>query len=137
MDYRAPASDGPLLIVSGSVVALDRSSGQQLWEYKLKHVTRRFAIVENRVLVFDGDGVLHCLDVASGKLLGKVDVGMAMAKAMLVDGDRIYVTDEVHVAALDLNGTILWKANVLGSSSNGLPGLAVVGGSLLQPDYNR
>ena len=136
MDYRRPGPDAPLLVVAGSVVALDRSTGKQRWVYELERVTRRFAIVDSRLFVFDGDGVLHCLDVASGKLIGKVDVGMSMAKSMLVEGDRIYVADDHYVAALDLNGTILWKAMTPGSSSHGLPGLAVVGGNLLQPDYN-
>lgn len=136
MDYRSPAPEAPLLVVAGSVVALDRTTGKELWVYKLDRVTRRFAIVENRVFVFDGDGVLHCLDIPSGKLLGKVDVGMTGAKSMLVDGDRMYVTDEYRVAALDLNGAILWKVEIPGNSSHGLPGLAVVGGNILQPDYN-
>lgn len=138
MDYRAPAPDAPLLIVSGSVVALDRSTGRELWVYELGGVvTRRFPIVENRLLVLDGDGLLHCLDIPSGKLLGKVDVEMPDAKAMLVDGDRIYVTDEALVAALDINGTVLWKSKISKNYSMGLPGLAVVGGNLLQPDFSR
>lgn len=137
MDYRSTPSAAPLLVVAGSVVALDRATGAELWTYPLKNVTRRFAIVEQRVFVFDRDGILHCLEVATGKLLGKVDVGMSDAKSMLQNGDRLYVTDEYHVAALDLNGAVLWKVRIPGAATKGLPGLAVVGGNLLQPDYSN
>jgi len=47
------------------------------------------------------------------------------------------VTDEYHVAALDLNGAVLWKVRIPGAATKGLPGLAVVGGNLLQPDYSN
>lgn len=136
MDYRAPVPPAPLLVVATTVTALDRATGQQLWSYDLGSPARRFAVEGDRMFVFNGDG-LHCLDVRSGALIGKVHLEMKSANTMLVDGDRVYVSDDFSVVALDLNGQVLWRASVPPNGSFSLTGLAVVGGNIVQPDFSR
>src|SRR5688572_13220003 len=100
MNYRAMPPDAPLLVVSTQVVALDRATGKQRWCYKLAHVARRFAVEEGRVFVFESKGALHCLDLVTGRLLGRVETELGSANSMLVDGDRIYLADDHNVVAI-------------------------------------
>jgi outer membrane protein assembly factor BamB len=137
MNYRTMPPDAPLLVVSTQVVALDRATGKQRWCYKLAHVARRFAVEEGRVFVFESRGALHCLDLVTGRLLGRVETELASANSMLVDGDRIYLADDHHVVAIDMNGHVLWRESVPFNGSNSLCGLGVPGGNMLQPDFSK
>ena len=137
MDYRAPVPDAPLLVVSTQVVALDRATGRQLWRYDLDAVGRRFAIDQNRIFVFESEGRLHCIDVATGRALGVVVTELRSANNMLVDGDRIYLSDDNFVVAVDMNGRILWREKVPNNTSHSLCGLGVPGGNVVQPDFSR
>jgi outer membrane protein assembly factor BamB len=136
MDYRS-AANAPLLVLSTQVVALDRQTGTQLWNYEMGTVTRRFAISGEELFVFDSEGWIHCLDVQSGRLIGKVELPLSNANTMLMDGDRLYVSDDFNVIALDRTGRILWQSRVPTNSSNSLCGLAIPGGSSMQPDFSK
>ena len=137
MDYRAPTPAAPLIIVAGNVTALDRTTGSELWRYPLKGVARRFALDGDRVFVFESHGTFHCLELATGRLLGKAETKLESADNMLVDGDRIYLTDDHHAVALDFNGTILWRVPIPSSGTTSLSGLGVPGGNIVQPDFSR
>jgi outer membrane protein assembly factor BamB len=137
MEYRAPPLDAPLLVISTQVVALDRATGKERWRYKLDGVTRRFAIDDNRLFVFESTGTLHCLELATGRLIGRVETELMSPDNMLVDGDRLYVSASTHVVAIDFSGKILWRESVPTNASNGLCGLAVPGGNIVQPDFSR
>ncbi len=136
MDYRTTPNDPPLLVVSTQIVALDRATGAQRWRYDLEGVGRRFAVEADRVFVFDSKGWLHCVDVASGQRIGRVELALKTANSMLVDGDRMYVSGDAEVVALDLAGRILWRAAVPMNGSYSLGGLGVPGGHLVQPDFS-
>lgn len=137
MTYRSPPPDAPLLVFSTQVVALDRTTGAERWKYPMENVVRRFAIDGDRVFVFDSESCLHCLDVASGRLLGKIDLPIMTANSMLLDGDRLYVSGDNEVTALDRNGTLLWTARVPPNGSHSLCGLGVPGGAVIQPDFSK
>ena len=137
MDYRAPQPDAPLLVLSTRVTALNRHTGALVWTYEVDAATRRFAIEGERLFVFDGNGRLHCLELRTGRLIGRVDLGLSQANSMLVDGDRMYVSNDSTVIALDLNGQILWRADVPANGSYSLCGLGVPGGHLVQPDFSN
>jgi outer membrane protein assembly factor BamB len=137
MDYRAPVPDAPLLVVSTQVVALDRVTGKQRWRYDLESVARRFAIDDNRVFVFESEGTLHCIELATGRLVGRVATELRSANNMLVDSERIYLSDDHHVMAIDFSGQVLWHETVPTNGSNSLCGLGVPGGNIVQPDFSR
>jgi len=139
MEYRAAPLDAPLLVVAGQVMALDRSTGKERWRHDVEGVARRFMIDDNRLFIFDSHGILTCLEIATGRLIGKVKTGLDFASNMLVDGDRIYVSGDSEVIALDMTGNILWRSDriLLLTSSSSLCGLGVPGGNVVQPDFSR
>src|SRR5262245_7910390 len=139
MNHREPAPAAPLIIVSSKVVALDRTSGKERWRYELERmgsVSRRFAFDGDRVFVFDSLGYIHCLEIATGRLLGRVETKLESANNMLVDGDRIYLADDHNALAMDLNGNILWRVPIPSNGSHSLCGLGVPGGHVVQPDFS-
>ena len=76
MNYREPSPSAPLLLFSSCVTALDRQTGQPLWIYNPEQNIRRFALDSERLFVFDAESVLHCIQLANGQLLGRVNLGM-------------------------------------------------------------
>jgi outer membrane protein assembly factor BamB len=137
MTYRAPPPDAPLLIVAGQVVALDRNTGKLLWRYNLKGVARRFAFDVERVFVLESTGTFHCLELATGRLIGAVETGLGAANSMLIDGDRIYLAGDDYAAAMDFSGVILWRESIPSNGSHSLCGLGIAGGNIMQPDFSK
>jgi len=137
MDFPTPQVDAPLLIVASQVVALDRKTGKQLWRYALKGVARRFAFAGDRVFVFESHGTVHCLEVSTGRVIGKVETGLRSANNMLVDGDRIYLTDDTSAVAMDFNGAVHWREAIPPNGAHSLCGLGVPGGNIAQPDFSK
>jgi outer membrane protein assembly factor BamB len=138
MEYRTPPLDAPLLVVAGSVVALDRATGKERWTCAIKGVARRYLIDDNRLFVFDSYGILNCIDIATGRMIGKVETGFDYASTMLVDGDHIYVSGDNQVIAIDLNGNILWRSDKVSLSvAPSLCGLGIPGGNVVQPDFSK
>jgi outer membrane protein assembly factor BamB len=135
MTYRSP-SETPLLVVAEEVVALERSTGRKLWEYPLDAAARRFEIIDDRLFVFDGEGRLHCIEIATGRLVGKIDLGLTSPGVLLRDGDRLYANGNNTVVALDRNGAIVWRAAVPPNQRHSLGGLGIPGGAVAQPDYS-
>lgn len=136
MDYRQTPPPAPLLVISTSVTALDRSTGRQLWSYELGCAPRRVHADDERIYVLDSEGTLHCLLSATGRVVGRIELGMRDANALLWDGERIFVTNDDAVVALDLAGTILWRTSVATNGAWGLGGLAV-GSRVVPPDFSR
>lgn len=119
-----------------AVTALDRSTGSQLWSYDLGCAPRRVHADDERVYVLDSRGTIHSLLSANGRLLGKFELRMRNANALLWDGERLFVTDEDEVVALDLAGGVLWRTSVATNGAWGLGGLAV-GARVVPPDFSR
>lgn len=136
VDYRQTPAPAPLLVISTTLTALDRASGKQLWSYELGAAPRRVHADDERIYVLDARGTLHCLLSATGRVLGKVELDMRDANALLWDGERLFVTDENEVVALDLAGGVLWRTNVATNGTWGLGGLAV-GSRVVPPDFSR
>lgn len=137
MNYRAAPQNAPLLVVSTQVIALDRTTGQARWKYELDGaIARRFALDGDRLFVFDSEAKLHCIEVETGKEVGKVALEMRNANSMLLDGEHLYVSSDDSVAALDCNGRVLWETQVPSNRSFSLCGLAVPGGNMMQIDFS-
>jgi outer membrane protein assembly factor BamB len=135
MDYRTTQRP-PLVVVSTFVTALDRNTGRELWRYALGNAARRFAFDEERVFVLCGGGFMHCLEIASGTLIGKVDLQLKMTNNLLIDGERTYVSSDTEVVAVDASGNILWRAKTPPNGSYSLGGLGIPGGTVVQPDFS-
>ena len=81
-------------------------------------------VVDGRVFVMSGEGVLNCFDAKSGRKLWRKDtfeafggrqVGWSVSESILVDGNRVICTPggpNATVVALNVkNGQTLWRTN--------------------------
>lgn len=137
MIYRTPVAHAPLLVISTRVTALDRDTGDLRWTYNLKAAARQFVIANDTLYVLDGDGIVHCLSLQAGSLVGRVDLKMEAANTMLFDDERLFVASDSEVVALNRNGIILWRSAVANNASFSLCGLAIPDGPTVQPDFSR
>lgn len=137
MNFRPVSSNAPLLVFSTYVLAMDRVDGRQLWLYSTgDKPVRRFAIDDDRIFAYDSAGVMHCIALANGAPIGRVDTKLENASNMLVDGGLIYLAADEDVIALDRDGRILWRQRIPDNRSWSLAGLAVPGGNSSQPDFS-
>jgi outer membrane protein assembly factor BamB len=127
------------------VEALDAATGREIWKYEYPTKYRddfgfdegpRSAptIAGGRVFTFGAEGMLHCLDFASGKKIWSIDTMAAFqvpkgffgaAGAPLVDGDRVLMNiggAKAGIVAFDAaSGKTLWTAtNHQASYSSGV-----------------
>lgn len=110
---------------NGRVSAVLMDQGQLIWQQsiaqpsgateidRLTDVDSSPVIVDNIVYAQSYNGSFTALDLRSGQLLWKRDMGSV--HDFVIEGDRVYLVDQDdRVAALSLNGgTILWKQNDL------------------------
>ncbi len=79
---------------NGTVFALSRRNGQQLWEQNafLYRNIFNIASVGNYVVVDDGDGYLHVLEAISGKISERIRTRKQVQfDGFIVEGNRLYV----------------------------------------------
>ena len=139
MTYRTTPTPSPLVFVHDDVAtAMDPDTGQTRWTVALKTIISRMAFMDNRVFFLDNDSVVHCLDAASGTVLGKVQVGddSDMGVAMLADGNRLFVATTGAIACLSSEGQILWQTKQDAYSSRTRHGLGILG-NIAQADFNE
>jgi hypothetical protein len=122
MDYRAKASEPPLVVSFGRFVcAVERATGARRWERDLD-AEARLVCLEDRVLVLHSK--LDCVDLATGKLVWRAAVAGA---TLLCDGAIAFVGDFGEVTAVRLDdGAVLWhepfKGRGIGSVALAVPG---------------
>lgn len=117
---------GSNLIISShwdALVALDKTTGQLLWENDDEDIRFRSStpavVDENRLLVADSDAIMT-VDAASGEILNKTDntgYNFATASQPLIQDGVAYITtaDKGIVAYSLASNEILWNAS-LGTS---------------------
>jgi outer membrane protein assembly factor BamB len=139
--YSGPVVDGKRVFVTETkdgqyevVRALDRTSGEQLWETQWtgsmkvpffaasngSWIRATPAVDGNRLYVAGMRDVLVCLDTAAGEILWKVDFVAATGSKLpdfgfvsspLVVGDHVYVQAGAGLMKLDKrSGKIVWQA---------------------------
>jgi len=118
------------------VTALDRATGTRLWSYELGDAPRCVHVEGDRIYVLDGHGRIHCLHATSGTPVGKIDLRLKNANALLWDGETFFVTSDDEVVALDRDGVVRWRERVPTNGAWGLGGL-VVESRVVQPDFSR
>lgn len=126
----------PLVALHGMAVrAFDRQTGRLLWEYSAKLNVARFALTNGRVFALDDSCHVHCLDAATGALLGVVQVDRVERTgcALVADGGFLYAATTRSVVAIDGSGQIAWRTEV-GGAFGARAGLGVPG-NVMQPDF--
>ncbi|MBX3229499.1 MAG: PQQ-binding-like beta-propeller repeat protein [Labilithrix sp.] len=135
---RTPAQTEPVIVVSSSITAVDRATGEVRWKQEFDNGFRRYAVDSGRIFALDSQGTLHCLDVATGATIGKVDLSpLPSSGAMLFDSGVLYVCGDNVLIAVSIDGRVLWRTSVGYNKVHSLPGIAVVGGNSLQPDFSK
>lgn len=127
--FVSPTVVGDAVIIgscSGSVYALDRTTGDPIWIYDTSADGPRaqfhgepLILGERLILPSDSDpkGHLYSFDIASGELLWKVPFNHGVPTTPLLSGDRLVVAGwQGDVAAIETkSGKILWRVTPLGT----------------------
>ena len=74
---------------------VDAKTGKGLpWKYETDNFINGAAACENGMAMFGGcDGFLHLVDIATGKLIKKIDVATYVAGSVAVEKDKAYIGD--------------------------------------------
>jgi outer membrane protein assembly factor BamB len=91
---------GDLVFASGgyperSVMAIKADgSGEVVWEKRIKCYVPSMLIDGERLLVPEDDGILHCLEAATGKELWKQRLGGSVTSSPVLADGNLFVTNE-------------------------------------------
>lgn len=111
-----PAIEGKYIYasdISGEVMAMDRFSGEKLWETDLKHpVSGAISVHDTLVFVGTLKGEVIALDSKAGKLIWSASVGSEVLAPPVSNGDELIVqTQDDRIIALDADtGSRLWAS---------------------------
>lgn len=142
-EIHPPMVYGNMLIFSSNskqVIALDRFSGECLWEYATQEPCYAHCIRDGVVYVaeytstctkngvFKDETVLSAIDAtAYGVLLWKTTVESDSGRSLAVDTERIYVPCDGCVYALDrLDGSVVWQSESLALPFGGSNNLSAI-----------
>jgi len=117
----APALSGSTLVIASAqrggasaelfVYALDKSSGQKLWEYSTWNQITGPAIVED-VVYFGGFGTFTGLRLSDGEPVFNFETDIVSSAPAIVDGAAIFGLDDGRVLAISLRtGEQKWSFN--------------------------
>jgi outer membrane protein assembly factor BamB len=138
MSYREASASHPLVAVYDSeAYGIDRRSGARLWSYETQGGVAHFTLAHGRVYLFDERCRLHCLDAASGALVGvvQIDEGRRLrAGNLIADDEFLYVTTAQAVVAVNTQGQIAWRCEAGPALGYTRPGLGLPG-NVAQKDY--
>lgn len=117
----AASFDGRLFVptTQGQMVVLDTTTGETAWTYQADTELVRFAspAVDRRCLIVGAtDGIVRCLDPASGEVRWRRRFNGNISAAPLLAGDFVYVgTLNERIAALDVTtGEVVWEEELPG-----------------------
>ena len=114
MSYREAPREPVLVCMGRTLLAIDRELGSIHYTIEAAASIERIFRVGERALVVAGKAVL-CVDVASGKLVGQVDLDFAPQNG-LVCGDELVLASSAldgdgtsGVVCLASDGTVRWR----------------------------
>ncbi|HJL18566.1 MAG TPA: PQQ-binding-like beta-propeller repeat protein [Sandaracinaceae bacterium LLY-WYZ-13_1] len=130
--YReSAAEDRSLLVVAfaGQIFGIEASDGSIRWEHRVDYGAEVEVLVRHgRVYATMMGKELHCLDYATGRLLGKVPIPDTYKgrPTMVIERDRIYVGSQGEVSCFTIDGHHLWTQGFAGKGTGnvalGFPG---------------
>ena len=87
-----------------SIRAVNASDGSLAWEYYVGYVDGEATLFENRLFVVSGAGsTLDALDPLSGRLSGRMEVGLTIEAPVVIEGNTAYTGSwEMKAVALNL-----------------------------------
>ena len=107
----------------GRVWGIDARTGDLIWEDDLGVATYGFPlIVDDLVVIGDGDGIATGFDLRSGRRLSgwQVQVDGPIRGGAASDGEMVVFAGENRdVVAVDLDGDELWRVEVIGRDTAG------------------
>lgn len=146
--YSAPSVVGNVLYCgSGSanprLIALDKSTGDLLWEYGTSsEINTSPCVADGKVFFGTDDQVVHALDAGTGSLLWEstVDDCTALEHNPTAGNGIVYVQACSELHALDMGtGADVWSLSIVSASNGNDPylynGRLYVGGSMSAPGW--
>lgn len=114
-----PGPREPVVVCMGrALVGFDNGSGAIAWSFVAEAPIQRLFRVGPRVLALSGEAVV-CVDVQSGHLVGKVDVGFQPDAGLVCGTDLVLAagtssgaTEVPRVACLTSEGVIRWRGTM-------------------------
>ena len=102
---------------SGFVVALDASTGEELWRFEAGLVESSPLVAGGRVFVGSWDGSVYALDAGTGQEIWSNATQARVRGGVAVRQGRVYVGsfDETFYAYSARDGELLWVAPVIGN----------------------
>ena len=106
----------------GRVVAVDRSTGEQIWVKKLGAAANEVLAFDDRVYVGSDDNYFYCLFARDGSVNWRWRTGGDVIGMPFSDGDRVYfVSKDNVVRSLDRrSGAQRWKKAMAGRPTRGV-----------------
>ncbi|MBL8612943.1 MAG: PQQ-binding-like beta-propeller repeat protein [Myxococcales bacterium] len=118
MNYPPQSPSEPVVVCMGrALVAFDPQTGAPRWHYVADSAIVRLFRVASRVLALSGQLVV-CVDLATGRLVGTVDVGFQPDAGLVCGTDLVLAegtppgTEAPRVACLSADGAIRWRATL-------------------------
>lgn len=109
---------GPMIVggFDGFVRALDRDTGDTIWEFGARdHIYASPAVGDGIVVQAAADGTVYALDPEDGEQLWAYDWGAPIRSSPAIDADgTIYMgTGDGHLLVLDSDGTFRWAIELI------------------------
>lgn len=131
----APQERALLIVaVQGTLVAVDRWSGQVQWRAAVKgggDGVPDLAIAAGRVFAAAPMGQLTCLDYATGRILWHAERQLSQRTTLLVEGGQVFLSEVGLIECFSLEGAPLWRHE---SPFRGHAAMAVLGASRAADD---
>lgn len=114
MSYREAPREPVLVCMGRTLLAIDHELGSIHYTIEAAGSIERLFRVGERALVVAGKAVL-CVDVASGKLVGQVDLDFAPQNGLVCGDDLVLASSSVGgsatsaVVCLASDGTVRWR----------------------------
>lgn len=118
-----PIETSPLLVgsrlivatLTGSVICVEKSTGEELWRFKAGRQIRSSPASEGNLVVFGSDdGSISALDIADGSLLWKFATRGSVFAPPTIQGATVYIgsTDKTFYAIDLTDGSLKWNREI-------------------------
>jgi len=124
LDVNGVAADEDIVVATGDeglVWGIDAGEGIALWTANLGvAVFTNPLILDGLAIVGDASGTVSAFDLETGQRQWRAGLSGPVRGGAAFDGENLYVAGEsMEVAALDLQGRVIWRQTITGRTGEG------------------